>query len=273
MQTIPIENLPSDTVAPAIRVGEVTIAEDAIAQEMQYHSAASVDEARLLAARGLVVRELLRQRAEMLGLAVAPDERGGGNDQAIAELLERELSVPEPDEAACRRFFEAHHARFSEPVRLRVRHILLPAAPDDASARDAQYRLGQVLIQQLQEIPERFAEFAQRHSACPSKDAGGDLGWLLPGQTVDELDRALRHLPTGLHERPLASRYGWHVVGIDERVAGRALPFERAAERVRHVLLEQATRRALRHYLLALQEEFGVEGMALDEDSGGALMQ
>nr|WP_297460414.1 peptidylprolyl isomerase [uncultured Halomonas sp.] len=267
MQMIAAENLPGNAMSPAVRVGDVTIDEDAIAQEMQYHPAASVGEAQLLAARALVVRELLSQRAALLGLAEPADDR------TIAELLERELEVPEPDEAACRRFFETHRQRFSEPTRLRIRHILLPAAPDDAPARDAQYRLGQTLIQQLQEVPERFSEFAQRHSACPTKDEGGDLGWLLPGQTVGELDRALAHLPTGLYERPLASRYGWHVVYVDERIEGHALPFAQVAERVRHTLLEQSTRRALRHYLLALEETVGVEGIALDDDSTGSLMQ
>ncbi|MDR9438172.1 MAG: peptidylprolyl isomerase, partial [Halomonas sp.] len=108
---------------------------------------------------------------------------------------------------------------------------------------------------------------------CPSKEEGGDLGWLAPGQTVAELDRALQHLPEGLHDRPLASRYGWHVVTIDRRVEGRELPYEQVAEHVRHSLREQATRRALRHYLLALEAEIGVEGIALDDDSASALMQ
>jgi peptidyl-prolyl cis-trans isomerase C len=270
---IAAENLPGSAASLAVRVGDVIIDEDAIAQEMQYHPAASVGEAQLLAARALVVRELLHQRAGMLGLAAPADERDGDDDRMVAELLERELDVPEPDEAACWRFFESHRQRFSEPTRSRVRHILLPAAPDDAPARDAGYRLGQELLEQLEEMPERFGEFAQRHSACPSRDEGGDLGWLVPGQTVGELDRALQHLPTGLHERPLASRYGWHVVSIDERIEGQPLTFEQIAERVRHTLREQATRRALRHYLLALQEEIGVEGVALDDDSAGSLMQ
>lgn len=270
MQRISVENLPGSTAAATIRVGKAAIDEAAIAEEMQYHPAASVGEAQILAARALVVRELLRQRAKALGLVPVVDDE---EDQVLAALLERELDVPAPSEAACQRFFETHRKRFSEPARLRVRHILLPAAPDDAPARDAQYRLGQTLIQQLQEIPERFGEFAQRHSACPTKDEGGELGWLLPGQTIGELDRALAHLPTGLYERPLASRYGWHVVSIDERIEGRALPFAHVAERVRHTLIEQATRRALRHYLLALQDEIGVEGITLDDDSAGSLMQ
>ncbi|MCG6656904.1 peptidylprolyl isomerase [Halomonas campisalis] len=273
MQMIDIEQIPGGASPPPIRVGDTTIAESDIALEMQYHPAPSAGEAQLQAARALVVRELLRRRAVALGLVAADSDDEGDNDAAIAALLERELEVPEPSEADCRRFFDADSERFSEPTRLAVRHILLPAAPDDAEARDAQYRLGERLIAELQEIPERFTEFAQRHSACPSKDEGGELGWLAPGQTVAELDRALQHLPEGLHERPLASRYGWHVVLIDQRLGGQRLPFEEVFDRVRHSLREHSTRRALRHYLLALEAETGVEGITLDDDSANALMQ
>lgn len=270
MQTIDIEMVPGGATPPPIRVGEALIDQAEIAREMQYHPAGSAGDAGLEAARALVVRELLRQRALQLGLAV--DEESDV-EAAIAALLERELEVPEPSEADCRRFHAAHPERFSEPTRLRVRHLLLAAAPDDAEARDAGYRLGETLIRQLRDAPERVTELAQRHSACPSKDQGGELGWLAPGQTVAELDRALQHLPQGLHERPLASRYGWHVVIIDARDEGRELPYEEVADRVRHSLREQATRRALRHYLLALEAAIGVEGIELDDDAAGALMQ
>ncbi|MCY1405557.1 Chaperone SurA [compost metagenome] len=262
MDMIAVKNLPP-TPMPVIRVGDTRLTEADIARETPFHPSSSLAEAQLNAARALVVRELLAQRAAMLGLTVGSDAE---NDQAVAALLERELNVPEPDEATCRRYFDTHRERFSEPTRLRVRHILLPAAPEDARARDAHYRLGEKLLRELAEHPERFTELAQRHSACPSKDEGGDLGWLTPGQTVAELDQALQRLPVGLYERPLASRYGWHLVSIDERQERKPLPYSQVASRVHYSLREESTRHALRQYLLALEAEFGVEGFSLAED-------
>lgn len=273
MQMIDVEQLPGGVAPPPVRVGEASIDEEAIALEMQYHPAETAGEAQLQAARALVVRELLRQRAKAMGLMLSQDPTEAQEDAAIASLLEQELEVPEPTEADCQRFFATHRERFSEPTQLHVRHILLAASPDDSLGRDETYQLGEKLLEELNHIPERFAEFAQHHSACPSKEVDGDLGWLVSGQTVLELDRALQHLPEGLHERPLASRYGWHVVSIDERREGRALPFDQVVDRVRHSLREQATRRALRHYLLALESDIGVEGIVLNDDAGGSLMQ
>lgn len=272
MQMIDIEELPGAQTPPPVVVGKREISEADIAAEMQYHPADSAGSAQLKAARALVVRELLHQRAQLVGLA-----RDGSDaeavDDAIAELLETELAVPEPSEDDCERFYAMHPERFSQPVQLDVRHILLAAPPDDAEARDAQYHLGVKLLGELDEHPERMTELAQRHSDCPSKDDGGSLGRLSPGQTVDELDRVLKHLPEGLHSRPLASRYGWHLIMVDHREESRLLPYEAVIDQVRLSLHEQATRRGLRHYLLALEAEIGVEGVTLDDDSGGSLMR
>lgn len=263
-QMISVENLPDEPVA-VIRVGSAQLSEADIARETPFHPAASLAEAQLQAARALVVRELLGQRAASLGLLPAGELAEEGADQAVAALLERELQVPEPNEEACRRYFEAHRERFAEPARIKVRHILLPAAPDDASARDAHYHLGEKLLRELHRDPQRFTELAQRHSACPSKEEGGDLGWLRAGQTVAELDQALHRLPIGLHDRPLASRYGWHLVSIDQRQESRPLPYAQVSTRVRHSLREESTRQALRQYLLALEKEIGVQGITLDD--------
>ncbi|WP_445620302.1 peptidylprolyl isomerase [Kushneria sp. Sum13] len=271
MQMIDTQTLPeAPTLAlPPIVVGDTPIDPAEIAAEMQYHGADSPESAQLAAARALVIRELLRQEAEhTLGRDVAMDEQ-----DAMTTLLDQALSTPEPDDAACERYFQAHRDRFCTPPRYRVRHVLLPAAPDDQTARDEMKTLGESLLNELFEHPERFDEFALRHSACPSKESGGALGELAPGQTVKELDDALKHLPEGLHDQPLASRYGWHLVQIDQKIEGEALPLEAVVDRVRHTLREQATRRALRHYLLALAEEIGVTGITLDDEAGGALMQ
>ncbi|WP_106477812.1 peptidylprolyl isomerase [Phytohalomonas tamaricis] len=268
-QRIAVEALPGgpDIALPPVRVGNVSITSEQIAQEMQYHSAPSLDEALRQAALALVVRELLHQRADELGLT-----RDKKDEEArLAHLLEHELEVPEPDEASCQRFFAAHSERFKTPTLNKVRHILLAAAPDDIDTRDSQKRLGEELLSILCEHPERFDELVQRYSACPSREEGGQLGWIASGHTVEELDNALRHLPVGLHDRPLASRYGWHLVWIERRVDGQIQPFDQVVDRVRHTLREQSSRRALRHYLLALAESYGVEGV--DLEASGALMQ
>ena len=56
---------------PIISVNEVTITQEAMAQELQYHPAESREEAVFLADRALVIRELLQQRITELGVSLA----------------------------------------------------------------------------------------------------------------------------------------------------------------------------------------------------------
>lgn len=244
-------------------VGEVPIDEAMIAQEMQHHRDADPHRARQSAARALVVRELLRLEAAQLGIDAAGECIGGETTEeaTIRLLIERETPVPATDTAACRRYYDANAARLREPDRLRVRHILLAASPEDVDARLAARTLGETLIAELQQCPERFAEFAQRHSICPSREEGGDLGWIGRGDTVPEFERQLFMLQPGLAGLTVETRYGHHVVWLDEYVAGAPLSFEQAETKIAAYLETQARQNAIQQYLVQLSERYGVRGI------------
>lgn len=267
MQLIPTGDAdkPRDRFPP-VYVGNRLIPEQDIAAELQHHPANELSEAWLEAARSLVIRELLLQRAAALGLVNDDEER------LIASLLEQELAVPEPTEDDCRRFYQARKHRFSRPTILAVSHILLAAAPDDITGRMQQEELGHRLLAQLRAGEASFQALARQHSACESRHNGGNLGQLTRGQTVAEFEEKVWHFKEGLAPELVESRYGWHIVRVDRRLEGEPLPFEAAKPMVRHQLSESVTRRALRHYIQILAQDVGVEGVAL-ELPGSPLMQ
>ncbi|WIE48147.1 peptidylprolyl isomerase [Pseudomonas sp. GM17] len=248
---------------PIISVNQVPITPQALAQELQYHPAASREEAVYLAARALVIRELLQQRIAELGLTL---QIGAGENQEEAAtrlLLEREVQVPECDEAACWRYYDNNRGRFHSAPLLAVRHILLECAPDDAGARSTAQVQAEILLQRLDEQPDSFAALALKYSACPSKAQGGSLGQISKGQTVPELERQLFSLPTGLAAKPLESRYGWHVVCVDQRVEGQALPYEAVALVIRNQLQQGVWQKAVVQYLQTLVGAADIRGIHL----------
>ena len=248
---------------PIISVNGVAITPEAMALEVQYHPAQSREEAVYLAARALVIRELLQQRIAALGLAV--DIGAGENPEEAATrlLLEREVKVPECDEATCVRFFENNRGRFHSAPLLAVRHILLECAPDDAEARQMAHVQAEILLLSLTQEPGSFAELALKYSACPSKAQGGSLGQISKGQTVPELERQLFTLAPGLADKPLESRYGWHVISIDQRVEGQPLPYEAVAGAIRTQLQQGVWQKALVQYLQTLIGAADIRGLAL----------
>lgn len=248
---------------PIISVNAVPITAQAIAQELQYHPAPSREEAVYMASRALVIRELLQQRIVELGVSL---EIGAGENEEEAAtrlLLEREVQVPEYDEASCLRYYENNRERFHSAPLLAVRHILLECAPDDAEARGLALEQAEILCDRLKDFPEQFAELAVKYSACPSKAQGGSLGQISKGQTVPELERQLFTLATGVAGKALESRYGWHVVCVDQRIDGMPLPYEAVSTAIGTLLQQGVWQKALVQYLQTLIGAADIRGIHL----------
>jgi peptidyl-prolyl cis-trans isomerase C len=263
MMTQPELIASSEQEWPIVSVNGVSITPEAMALELQYHPAESREAAVYLAARALVIRELLQQRITELGLAV--DIAPGENEEEAATrlLLEREITVPQCDEATCRHYFESNRGRFHSAPLLAVRHILLECAPDDAEARQMAHVQAEILQLSLAQTPASFAELALKYSACPSKAQGGSLGQVSKGQTVPELERQLFTLAPGLADKPLESRYGWHVISVDQRIEGQPLPYEAVAGAIRTQLQQGVWQKALVQYLQTLIGAADIRGLAL----------
>lgn len=248
---------------PTISVNDVVISQQALAQELQYHPAKDREEAVYMAARALVIRELMQQRIAELGLALQVGAGENPEEAATRLLLEREVQVPSCDEATCLRYYHSNRGRFHSAPLLAVRHILLECAPDDAEARSLALVQAEILHERLLQFPEQFAELAQKYSACPSKAQGGELGQISKGQTVPELERQLFTLAPGLALKPLESRYGWHLVSVDQRIEGQALPYEAVATAIRTQLQQGVWQKALVQYLQTLIGAADIRGIRL----------
>lgn len=244
----------------SIRVNDCTIDDEAIRHEMAHHPAQNPDQSREQAARALVVRELLLQQARSLH----PLSDDADDEARIEALLASEVAVPEPKADECERYYEANRTKFRSETLFELAHILLPADPRDAEARDVARSTAEELIATLQAEPDRFAELARAHSACPSKETGGSLGQIGRGQTVPEFESALEKLPLGLAAQPLESRYGLHVVQVARRVEGEQLPFEAVEQQIAEYLRERVRHRALHQYVQLLAGEAEIEGIELE---------
>jgi peptidyl-prolyl cis-trans isomerase SurA len=95
-----------------------------------------------------------------------------------------------------------------------ARHILLRTKEGvpDAEMRERLARLRARIA-----AGEDFAELARVHSEDGTAPKGGDLGWLSPGETVPEFERAMNALKDGEVSQPVQSPFGWHVVQVLER--------------------------------------------------------
>jgi len=218
--------------------------------------------------------ELLRQAAQRGGLLAvgdAPSLDGVLSEAAslaIERLLERDLVCPEPDAAACERYYAAHPARFSQGEQVRARHILFAVTP--GVDVDALRRRAEALLITLRcADQEDFAAAAAETSNCPTLRQGGDLGWLHRQDCAPELagvlfaqDDGAAHV--GVLPRLVSSRFGFHILRIEERKPGQLQAFAAVQSAIAQTLRQQAYVTALRQYLNLLVGAAKVVGVPLD---------
>lgn len=100
-----------------VYVNTVEISDDEIHNEMQYHPADSLDEAREKSAHALVIRQLLLQEATSAGV-IKPSFykylNEAGMELVIESLLKQKVKTPEADEKTCQRFYSNNKSKFKK---------------------------------------------------------------------------------------------------------------------------------------------------------------
>jgi len=96
-------------------------------------------------------------------------------------------------------------------VQTHVRHILLRVG-EGTSEPEARQKLLEIKREVL--AGGDFAKFARTYSQDGSSSQGGDLGWISPGETVPEFERAMNTLQDGQISDPVRTEYGYHLIQV-----------------------------------------------------------
>jgi len=128
-----------------------------------------------------------------------------------------------------------------------ARHILIKVN-QVVTAADARRKLTELKLR-LDNKSATFEELAKLYSNDLSASKGGDLGWIYPGDTVPEFERAMDALKPGEISEPVESPFGFHLIQVLERKTNDvSQERQRMAARmaIRERKLEEATQDWLR---------------------------
>lgn len=142
-----------------------------------------------------------------------------------------------------------------------ARHILVRTS-EVVSDADAEARLR--AIQERIANGADFAELAKANSADGSAAKGGDLGWLNPGDTVPEFQRAMDALQPGEISAPVQSPFGWHLIQVLERRI-QDVSTERLRNAARSALRERKIEEGYEDWLRQLRDSTYVD-LRLDRE-------
>jgi len=128
-----------------------------------------------------------------------------------------------PTDAQLAADYSARRNDFQTPERVKARHILVKS---DASNDAAMKTKAEGILKQINGGGD-FAALAKANSDDPgSKEQGGELGFLVRGQTVPEFDKAAFTLNVGQTSGLIKTTYGYHIIQVEAHEQARLQPLE-----------------------------------------------
>lgn len=146
----------------------------------------------------------------------------------------------------------------------RARHILIKVN-QLVSASEARRKLVE-LKERLDNNAASFEELAKLYSNDLSAGKGGDLGWIHPGDTVPEFERAMDALQPGQVSEPIESPFGYHLIQVLERRSADVSQ-ERRRLAARQAIRERKMEEATEDWLRQLRDRAYVEYRLQDSET------
>jgi peptidyl-prolyl cis-trans isomerase D len=158
-----------------------------------------------------------------------------------ARQLRQRASVTDEE---LRAYYNEHADQYRIQNRAKVSHILFRTlGKTDAEVQEIRKKAEEVL--QKAKRGGKFDELARQYSEDTTKEAGGDLGWIVQGQTVPEFEKVAFSLPPGQVSDLVTTQYGLHIIRVAEREMARTRSFEEVKASILPIVQAQKAERSV----------------------------
>jgi peptidyl-prolyl cis-trans isomerase D len=139
-------------------------------------------------------------------------------------------------------YYKNFSEEFWEPRKVHARHILIKVNPGAKSEEkiEAEKKAEEILSLIKGGKPfERLALMYSQDQATAKE--GGDLGFSPRGQLIKEFDDIVFDLKPGEVSGVVETKFGFHIIKVEEIKEERTKPFEEAKEEIREKLIKEKT--------------------------------
>jgi parvulin-like peptidyl-prolyl isomerase len=183
-----------------------------------------------------------RLRDTLLTNKVFSRELRGREDMTDKELRER---------------YDREKEKYRLPERAHLRAIIVTRPDDAAAAAKAEQRVNQI-AQDARVAPD-FAKFASSVPENAMKEKGGDMGEVARGELLPDLDKAVFNAQSGDIIGPIATKSGWHILKVDQRLPSEVPAFESVKEKLRKDVSDETFARDYKVYIDRLRKDAFIE--------------
>ena len=142
------------------------------------------------------------------------------------------------NESELRAFYNENIGRFRIQNRVHIQHILFKSiGKTDAEVEETRKKADDVLKKAKK--GGKFEDLAKQYSEDTTKDKGGDIGWIVQGQTVPEFERVAFSLRKGAVADLVKTQYGFHIIKVLDKETARTQSLEEVRAQILPVLTAQ----------------------------------
>ena len=195
------------------------------------------------------------------GLSVDDFKLDLKKELGVQRLVERDFmpQLTVTDEAK-KTFYDENKDSMLQPVEFKAAHILISVDESATPEKRAELRKKAESIRNMVEMGQDFADLAARNSGDPgSKNNGGELGWMSEGQTVPPFEAAMKSLEPGELSELVETRFGYHIIKLQERRGSGVLPYEELEERIEEFLKQRGLQELIQQEVELLRGKATIE--------------
>jgi peptidyl-prolyl cis-trans isomerase C len=224
-----------DAIVARVNGAEIRFSDLLLAEEETAQALASVPEdvkfEYLLSL--LIDRVIVSSEARTKGLTDDPGVQrrlAYYENKALRDVYWTQLIAARITDEAAKEFYDAQVGAAEPREEIKARHILV-ATEEEA----------QTVIEALA-AGGNFEALAKEHSTGPSGAEGGDLGYFTAGTMVEEFNDAAFALQAGDISAPVKTKFGWHVIKVEDRRLQEVPGFDLVKDQVIEALAQQEGR-------------------------------
>ena len=192
------------------------------------------------------------------------------SEEALTSQIERELAIQpwidgqftqktKVTDREARVFYDSRPGLFKEPEQVHASHILIKVSPKaDAPEKAAAHEKIAAIRERLKK-GEDFAGVAKEVSEGPSGPKGGDLGYFRKGQMVPPFEKAAFVLKPGEVSDLVETRFGYHLIKVNDKRPERNIPYAEVEERLKKQLISEKVQKNVRQYVKELKKQAKIE--------------
>lgn len=237
----------------------------------------------------LITEELVYQESKRMGIAIPENEidkrlkeikkaypsedafnkalsANSLDPNSYKKLIERELSIKKVRERLfgkpiklsdkeVKEYFDKNREKFREPEKIRLRQILIKV---QAYASNEQWEKGREKAESiLAELKagKDFSKMAKELSDDPSKEKGGDMGFIHKGRLETYIEDVAFSMKVGEISDVIQTIYGFHIIKLEEKKEAHYNPYSKVKEKLKKDLEEVTTEDKKKDWIKGLKEK------------------